>query len=178
MNLSRVRSLCADSEGALHFLQKAHEILGQVVETPLDSRSDDSVVLSLVLLTCEPIALQKKVGHLLIFYRALVDMHTSLKKEQDKDRRVQKYKYPLAERLDEFDIGGVDLHNIIQWPPKLRPIPMKPIFIDIAWNYVQKYNEAATGGKGKKQEKSKESADDADATQEAPKKRGWGFFYK
>jgi signal recognition particle subunit SRP68 len=42
-----------------------------------------------------------------------------------------------VERLDTFpENGEVDLTNVVTYPPKLQPIPVKPIFLDIAWNYI------------------------------------------
>jgi signal recognition particle subunit SRP68 len=30
----------------------------------------------------------------------------------------------------------VDVTKLIDWPPKLKPVPVKPLFFDTAWNYV------------------------------------------
>ncbi|PHH65356.1 hypothetical protein CDD81_2768 [Ophiocordyceps australis] len=43
---------------------------------------------------------------------------------------------PLMERLDEYPVQGVQFDNIVDFPPKLQPIPIKPIFLDVAWNYI------------------------------------------
>ncbi len=44
---------------------------------------------------------------------------------------------PLIERLDEYPAGGADLANLVIYPPRLRPVPVKPLFLDTAWNYIQ-----------------------------------------
>jgi len=45
---------------------------------------------------------------------------------------------PVSRRLNEYPASGkVDLDNIVSWPPKVEPIPVKPIFLDLAWNYIQ-----------------------------------------
>lgn len=47
-------------------------------------------------------------------------------------------KAPLVERLDEWPEQGIDWENgVVQWPPKVLPVPVKPLFLDIAWNYIE-----------------------------------------
>ena len=44
---------------------------------------------------------------------------------------------PVSECLHEYPASGkVDLENIVSWPPKMQPVPVKPIFLDLAWNYI------------------------------------------
>ncbi|KAI6785118.1 Signal recognition particle subunit-like protein [Emericellopsis cladophorae] len=45
-------------------------------------------------------------------------------------------KVPLVDRLYDYPIGGVDLANVVEFPPKRALIPVKPIFLDVAWNYI------------------------------------------
>lgn len=44
---------------------------------------------------------------------------------------------PLIERLHEYPAKGADLTNLVTYPPKLEPVPVKPLFFDAAWNYVE-----------------------------------------
>ncbi|KAF3134382.1 hypothetical protein TWF703_006364 [Orbilia oligospora] len=44
---------------------------------------------------------------------------------------------PLIESLAVYPESGVDFTNLIDFPPKVKPIPVKPIFFDIAWNYIE-----------------------------------------
>jgi signal recognition particle subunit SRP68 len=46
------------------------------------------------------------------------------------------WKAPMVERLSQFE-ENVDLANLVTYPPKLQPIPVKPLFLDLAWNYIQ-----------------------------------------
>ena len=68
-------------------------------------------------------------------HRAIVHID-NLRKEGHKNLS-NVVKAPLIERLNEYPEGGVDLTNIVQYPPKLALIPMKPIFLDVAWNYIE-----------------------------------------
>lgn len=71
---------------------------------------------------------------------------------------------PMIERLDEYPENGADLSDLVIYPPRLRPIPVKPIFLDVASTYIEyagrskkgqeKTNGAVEGqGKEKIQEK-------------------------
>jgi signal recognition particle subunit SRP68 len=66
-------------------------------------------------------------------YRGLVELkNISASQRADKSR----WKSPIVERLDEYD-DDLDLKNMVTYPPKLQPIPVKPLFFDLAWNYIE-----------------------------------------
>jgi signal recognition particle subunit SRP68 len=68
-------------------------------------------------------------------YRALVEIsnlnEVAHKNEEGANRQ------PLVERLNEYPANGVDLQNLVSYPPKLEPVPVKPLFFDAAWNYIE-----------------------------------------
>ncbi|KAL8993363.1 MAG: hypothetical protein Q9188_007350 [Gyalolechia gomerana] len=67
-------------------------------------------------------------------YRALVELEDL---SSAASQNGQSFKPPpMIERLDEYPPEGVDLTNLVTYPPKLQPIPVKPIFLDVAWNYI------------------------------------------
>lgn len=81
---------------------------------------------------------------------------------------------PVVERLNEYPTSGsVDLKNLVTWPPKLKPVPVKPLFLDVAWNYVE-----YPGQQKKVQEKPAEQTQaDAEKVEEAkPAKKSWFSF--
>ncbi|KAI9851892.1 MAG: hypothetical protein M1838_002463 [Thelocarpon superellum] len=43
---------------------------------------------------------------------------------------------PLIDDLSRFPTHGADLLNLVTYPPSLEPVPVKPLFLDVAWNYV------------------------------------------
>lgn len=80
------------------------------------------------------------------------------------------WKAPMVERLSQFE-EEVDLKNLVTFPPKLQPIPVKPIFLDLAWNYIQ-YPESkaavnGTAGKATASETAEEKKE---------QKKGWFGF--
>ncbi|KAH8880632.1 hypothetical protein GQ53DRAFT_736546 [Thozetella sp. PMI_491] len=78
---------------------------------------------------------------------------------------------PLIERLSEYPSSGVDLENIVAYPPKLEPIPVKPMFLDVAFNYIDYPDNQA---KQTKPVVAKEKA--APEPEGKPQKRGWFGF--
>jgi len=46
---------------------------------------------------------------------------------------------PWIQRLHEFPAPGtkVDLANLVAFPPKIEPVPVKPLFLDVAFNYIE-----------------------------------------
>lgn len=83
----------------------------------------------------------------------------------------------MVERLDEYD-DDVDLKNLVRYPPKLQPIPVKPLFFDLAWNYIDypgRTPAAAAATNGVTAETADEKAKPA-AEEKKETKRGWFGF--
>lgn len=82
----------------------------------------------------------------------------------------------MVERLHEYPAGGADLANLVTYPPKLKPVPVKPIFLDVAWNYIDYPGQrptvtstaAAPGLNGAKE--------DVKMDDSKPTKKGWFGF--
>lgn len=80
---------------------------------------------------------------------------------------------PLVERLDEYPANGVDLTNLVTYPPKVQPIPVKPIFLDIAWNYIQYPGHANNVVNGVK---AIDTTTESKAEEKKETRRGWFGF--
>ncbi|KAL2131529.1 hypothetical protein VTI74DRAFT_4929 [Chaetomium olivicolor] len=108
--------------------------------------------------------------------RALVEIFNSTKKSSNTPQSTK----PLSSRLSDYPSGGVNLENIVIYPPQLETLPVKPLFLDVAWNYIEypdKKGEVAAAGKqamGKVQEKAATTA--APEPEAKPPKRGWFGF--
>ncbi|EPS27897.1 hypothetical protein PDE_02841 [Penicillium oxalicum 114-2] len=61
-------------------------------------------------------------------YRGLVTL------ERLEAKSVSSQGRPLVECLQQF--GAVDLNNLVPYPPQMQPVPVKPLFLDVAWNYI------------------------------------------
>jgi signal recognition particle subunit SRP68 len=76
-------------------------------------------------------------------YQALVELKNLI--EQRRTGAKDVCMPPLAERLDQYPIEDVDLANLVNFPPKLQPVPVKPLFFDLAWNYIDYPGRAPSG---------------------------------
>ena len=65
-------------------------------------------------------------------YRGLVTLE-QLSEAQQSSAASQR---PAVERLHEYSGDGLDLANLVPYPPRMQPIPVKPLFLDVAWNYI------------------------------------------
>jgi signal recognition particle subunit SRP68 len=103
--------------------------------------------------------------------RALAEI-ANLRKQADKgDSKV--VRPPLIDRLGQYPANGVvDLENIVTWPPRMEPIPIKPLFLDVAFNHVQypKDSRAKAGVPGSK------TRAESGEPEKQPAKKGWFGF--
>lgn len=65
-------------------------------------------------------------------YRALVELHNL-----DSKQKISEISQPLVEHLNDYPPAEVTLSNLVRYPPKLEPVPVKPLFFDAAWNYIE-----------------------------------------
>lgn len=77
-------------------------------------------------------ALESTLRELVAQYRGLVTLEkfTADQTAQSASQR------PLVERLHQFAGVGSDLSNLVPYPPQMQPVPVKPLFLDVAWNYI------------------------------------------
>ncbi|KAF7550287.1 hypothetical protein G7Z17_g5820 [Cylindrodendrum hubeiense] len=105
-------------------------------------------------------------------HRAIVHIN-ELRQDKQEDAEDD-VKRSLVETLLDYPINGVDLTKIVEYPPKMALIPMKPIFLDVAWNYID-YPGKAVVERQPAAAKEESTSSDAPAPQE-PAKRGWFGF--
>lgn len=124
-------------------------------------------------------ALSKQVTQ----YRALADLKalsSSTKSNTPVESHASK-PAPLIERLNRNEyIENVDLTNLVNYPPKLRPVPVKPLFFDLAWNYIvypgQKREESTSLGRDPKPAPKQPVTVEPETEQQKPAKKGWFGF--
>ena len=68
--------------------------------------------------------------------RALVELHSLDFASASATLNNIKQAAPLIRRLDEYPKNGADLTNLVTYPPKVEPIPVKPLFLDLAWSHI------------------------------------------
>ncbi len=133
--IARSHALLQDTKGALALFSWALDLTGGVSRDTLSLDDGSAKALNLDVTASQAIFLQELLEGLVLQHRALVDLH-NLKGTDDNRSNIGKPP-PLVERLDEYPQGDVDLTNLVTYPPKLEPIPVKPIFLDVAFNYIE-----------------------------------------
>jgi signal recognition particle subunit SRP68 len=81
---------------------------------------------------------------------------------------------PLIERLGSYPEGKVDLHNLVTYPAKLAPVPVKPLFFDVAWQHIQYPGDKKAGSAGTNVGKAVKGK--AEEETKTAGKRGWFGF--
>jgi signal recognition particle subunit SRP68 len=100
-------------------------------------------------------------------YQGLADMQLQSKGETNIKNKVKPLQ--VIDRPHEYFPKEVDLKNIITYPPKLQPVPTKPLFLDLAWNDIE------YPGRGK--QATRETPIQAGGQDEQrPAKKGWFGF--
>jgi len=154
---------------ALDLAQNALEKLGQ----SSDSTSTDSPP------KLNPSVPQLKqtvasLSRLVTQYRAFAELKFISHDSPNATSSPQLYQPPLVEQLHRNEYhDNVDLKNIVNYPPTLRPVPVKPIFFDLAWNYIQ-YPGQAKAANGAAVERVVEEQQQPE--QQKGKSRGWFGF--
>jgi signal recognition particle subunit SRP68 len=112
-------------------------------------------------------ALESTLRGLVAQYRGLVTLEQVTAEEAS-----QTSQRPVVERLQQFAGSRLDLNNLVPFPPQMQPIPVKPLFLDVAWNYIDypregEQREAPAQAQGQPQ---------AQAEEENKGRRGWFGF--
>lgn len=77
-------------------------------------------------------SLETTLRELVAQYRGLV----TLDKLTERETAQTASQCPLVERLHQFAGVGSDLSNLVPYPPQMQAVPVKPLFLDVAWNYI------------------------------------------
>lgn len=151
-----------------HSLQLSQASASQL---PTTNNSADDGLLNVEVTQKDGAFLNKLLTGELQRHRAIV--HIDNLRKQSEDGESKSAKAPLIERLNEYPVGGVDLGNIVQFPPKVAAIPVKPIFLDVAWNYID-YEYA--GKESPAPEPVQAAAPEPEEPQQSTARKGWFGF--
>ncbi|KAJ6102096.1 hypothetical protein N7486_004523 [Penicillium sp. IBT 16267x] len=124
-------------------LGRSHAVLGKPTEAlALFAHAFDLVRFETSLSSVEPEGPPRldvsrtQVSALATILQELVAQHRGLVTLErfDTDSSASQQR-PLVERLHQFG-PGTDLKNLVPYPPQMQPVPVKPLFLDVAWNYI------------------------------------------
>lgn len=137
-------------------------------------------LLKLEITTSQASYLQNLLQVLVCHHRALAELDFLVSAAASSFSSSADPALPLIERLDEYPAlgrGNVDLSNLVTYPPKLEPVPVKPLFLDVAWNYIEypgrkKIAGEAAGGRDPNSVK----AGDIKVEEKKEGRKGWFGF--
>lgn len=133
--IARSHAIIGNSANALALINRALELSLQAVEKlPSSQPISDEPPLSLDVSPDWIKFVERVIDGELQRHRAIVHVD-NLRKRQAEDVEY-KSDLPLVEKLQEYPVGGADLNHIVEFPPREAVIPVKPIFLDVAWNYI------------------------------------------
>ncbi|ATZ51500.1 Bcsrp68 [Botrytis cinerea B05.10] len=179
--IARSHAILSNPKNSLALLNRATEKC-TAAHSKLSSSMDTTTTDTPPNLTVTPSETEKLLAYLqceLQRYRALVEI-SNLTSTTPKpgDENVQQI--PLVERLHEYPSDGVvDLKNLVNYPPKLEVVPVKPLFFDSAWNYIdypgRTTEKAAEKAAVEVQAKEPEPGEPQEQQQQQQKKGWFGF---
>ncbi|KAK3398472.1 hypothetical protein B0T20DRAFT_411193 [Sordaria brevicollis] len=168
--IARSHSLAHNDANALALIQHALSQTESALPV-LSSTTEESTPARNILVSASDIqTLHTLLNGELHRARALVEI--SQHNKNKKPTTTSSGGKPLIGQLANYPSSGqVNLDNIVVYPPKLEAIPVKPIFLDVAWNYIDYPEKQAA-----KVEKPQQRAEEQPQEEEKPKKRGWFGF--
>lgn len=195
--IARSHTLLSQRKNALALLSRALDLSRRASSnTQSSSPSDDKKVPpNLTIATAQTSTLHSLLQQLVTQHRALVDLDNISSAPSSSSEKKNAAIPPLVERLHEYPTSsssnggggggaGVDLTRLVTYPPKLEPIPVKPLFLDVAFNYIEypgrmtsrrKVNDDG-GGAGKVKTTAVNGVGAEEKKGEEKKSRGWFGF--
>ncbi|KAK2630427.1 hypothetical protein QTJ16_001247 [Diplocarpon rosae] len=136
LTIARSHALLSNPKKALALLARASEKC-DTAHFRLASQMDisSSAPPNITIFPSEVHFLRSLLDGELQHYRAVVELSNIAQSTQTPDHASNCQ--PLLERLNQYPLEGVQLGNLVTYPPKLEPIPVKPLFFDAAWNYIE-----------------------------------------
>ena len=132
--IARSHALLHNAKNALALLSRALDLTSvSQRSSPLQKESPERPP-NIDVLPGQVRALHDLLQGLVFQYRALVELHDHEAANTSGD--TAGHEPPLVERLDEYPPGPLDLTNLVTYPPRVEPIPVKPIFLDVAFNHI------------------------------------------
>jgi len=173
LTIARSHALLSQPKNALALLARASEKCN-IAQTQLSSAMETSAASppNITVFPSEVAYLKSLLDGEVQHYRALVEL-ANLSPKTSEGVNSQ----PLIEKLAEYPAKNIDLKNLVTYPPKLEPVPVKPLFFDVAWNYIEypgrEIKEQVTETSVKVPPASASTATEQQAAQQ---KRGWFGF--
>ena len=130
-SVARSHALLGNRRNALALFARAHQhVAGALAALP--AAPEDPSHKGLAVTPADGKGLEAAITGEVARYRALVEMDMLAEKEGKEQQHGV-----LLERLNEWPHTVDFTAGIVQWPPKVQAVPIKPVFLDIAWNFIE-----------------------------------------
>ncbi|KAI2093284.1 signal recognition particle subunit srp68 [Ophidiomyces ophidiicola] len=168
LSIGRSHALLANTKNALALFVRASDLCSQSESAYAfpDTTKTEEKPLRLELSSLQVNAVSVQLQHLVWQYRGIVEIERLCAEAENSDTVLP----PLLERLSEYPPSGADVSNLVAYPPKLEPVPVKPLFLDLAWNYIDYPREA------KKAVNTQQPSTPAAEVKPETKRKGWFGF--
>lgn len=172
LNLSHSYAFLSTPKQALALCNRAFTLSKQAASAPRSATSPSKAP-KLEVSEGQTQTLRTNLENLNSHYRGVVALAQLFASSESASKVGLTNVAPVVERLNEYpSSGSVDLKNLVTWPPKLKPVPVKPLFLDVAWNYVEYPGRAP-----QVQERVQEEVQIDEKKAERPQaKKGWFSF--
>lgn len=179
INIAYSHTLLENHVNALALYKRAQDLLA--ANSPPASNASASTPPTLDISSESAAALSTQVNNLVSRTHALVEMHKLSSNSAIAAQKNMTSAAPAVQNLDAYPTPGlqVDLNNLVSYPPKIQPVPVKPLFLDVAWNYIHYPGHEAAPAVAVPPAAAKEINGEMDVDEAAPapeKKRGWFGF--
>ncbi|KZF23412.1 putative signal recognition particle [Xylona heveae TC161] len=140
LSIAHSHSLLSNRENALALFLRAAE-LAEHAHSSLSTTSPPAeppanALPSLTIYASQSNWLKTHVHNLVSQNRALVFLYQQLASSDNSSPEApSSLKTPLIDRLDAYPTT-VDFDHLVTYPPRVQPVPVKPLFFDVAWNYI------------------------------------------
>lgn len=132
--IARSHALLSETKNALSLLSRALDLSIRASPHASSTQPSNGKPLNLDIIPAQASNLHSLLQNLVSQHRALVELINIQSASTNKSTNLVP---PLIERLDEYPPYDVDLTKLVTYPPKIEPIPVKPIFLDVAFNYIE-----------------------------------------
>ncbi|KAF2629138.1 hypothetical protein BU25DRAFT_420538 [Macroventuria anomochaeta] len=179
LNLSHAHAFLSAPKQALALCSRALSLSSHATSAPNSTPTTAPSATKLAVSEQQASTLQQTLQNLNSHYRGVVALSQLSANSETASKAGRSNAAPVVERLNEYpSSGSVDLKNLVTWPPKLKPVPVKPLFLDVAWNYVEypgRKQQVQEPEPEKVEEKKKKKKEEEEEVRPQVKK-GWFSF--
>lgn len=174
LNISCSHTLLGNHLNALALLKRAQDLASQL--SPATSSPPEGAPTTLALSSASVQKLQAHTASLSSRLHAIVEMRAFEANSAKAAEKNMTSAAPWVQRLHEYPTPGtqVDLNNLVSYPPKIQPVPVKPMFLDVAFNYIEYPGRTAEVVQATPQASAQVNG--AVEDKPAPQKKGWFGF--